>query len=124
MTAEEQASLTTTAGKSILQQAKKGLRVQAFKTKYTDLIREAQKIRLQNSRIDVKDMVHVKIETKREITFTGTAGLTVGDWVEIEHDFSPGNNSGGGVAIITSIVDNFSTVKYIVDGKILCQSID
>jgi hypothetical protein len=31
MTAEETASLTTHAGKSILQQAKKGLRVQAFK---------------------------------------------------------------------------------------------
>ncbi len=87
-----------------------------IKTKYTDMIREAQKIRLQSSRIDVKNMVHVKVETKKDITFTGTAGLTVGDWVEIEHDFSPGNNSGGGVAIITSIVDNFSTVKYILDG--------
>jgi hypothetical protein len=31
MTETEQASLTTTAGKTILQQAKKGLRVQAFK---------------------------------------------------------------------------------------------
>ncbi len=59
----------------------------AIKTKYTDMIREAQKIRLQSSHIDVKDMVHVKVETKKDITFTGTAGLTVGDWVEIEHDF-------------------------------------
>jgi hypothetical protein len=87
-----------------------------LKTKYTDMIREAQKTRLQSSRIDVKDMVHVKAETKKEITFTGTAGLTVGDWVEVEHDFSPGNNSGGGVAIITTIEEHFSTVKYILDG--------
>ncbi len=140
MTDEEAASLTTTAGKAILQQAKKGLRVQAFKvtlfcpnmatvficnrlcfsypvkTKYTDMIREAPKTRLESSRIDIKDMVHVKVEIKKDITFTGTAGLTVGDWVEIEHDFSPGVNSGGGVAIITSIVENFSHVKYILDG--------
>jgi hypothetical protein len=31
MTEAEQASLSTTAGKTILQQAKKGLRIQAFK---------------------------------------------------------------------------------------------
>jgi hypothetical protein len=42
--------------------------------------------------------------------------LTVGDWVEIEHDFSPGVNSGGGIGIITGIDANFSHAKYILDG--------
>jgi hypothetical protein len=45
------------------------------------------------------------------------AGLTVGEWVEVEHDFSPGNNSGGGVAIIYEIVESFSYVRYIIDGR-------
>ncbi len=67
-------------------------------------------------RVDVRDMVHAKVEIKPDITLTGSAGLTVGDWVEIEHDFSPGTNSGGGVAIITEIVQQFSHVKYILDG--------
>jgi hypothetical protein len=67
-------------------------------------------------RVDVRDMVHAKQEIKPDITSTGSAGLTVGDWVEIEHDFSPGTNSGGGVAIITEIVQQFSHVKYILDG--------
>ena len=76
----------------------------------------AQKKRLESMRVDVKDMVHSKVDVKPDITFTGTAGLTVGDWVEVEHDFSPGVNSGGGVGIITKIVENFSQVKYILDG--------
>jgi hypothetical protein len=87
-----------------------------LKTKYTDMVHEAQKKRLQSMRVDVKDMVHAKLEVKPEITLTGSAELTVGDWVDIEHDFSPGMNSGGGVAIITEIVGSLSHVKYILDG--------
>jgi hypothetical protein len=79
-------------------------------------VREAQIKRLESMRVDVKDMVHGKVDMKKDITLTGSAGLTVGDWVEIEHDFSPGTNSGGGVAIITEIVQQFSHVKYILDG--------
>ena len=67
-------------------------------------------------RVDVSEMVHVKIEVKADITLTGAGGLTVGDWVEVEHDFTPGNNSGGGVGVITDIVDSFSFVRYIIDG--------
>jgi hypothetical protein len=42
--------------------------------------------------------------------------LTVGDWVDVTHDFSPGNNSGGGVGVITEIVEHLSHVRYVVDG--------
>ncbi len=79
-------------------------------------MRTAQKARLVGMRVSVNDMIHARVEVKPDITFTGSAGLTVGDWVEIEHDFSPGVNSGGGIGIITGIVDNFSHVKYILDG--------
>ncbi len=61
-------------------------------------------------------MVHAKLEIKADITLTGSAGLTVGDWVEVGHDFSTGMNSEGGVAIITEIVGMLSNVKYILDG--------
>jgi hypothetical protein len=45
-------------------------------------------------------------------------GLTVGDWVEVMHDFSPGHNSGGGVGVIIEIVEQFSHVRYIVDSHV------
>jgi hypothetical protein len=34
-------------------------------------------------------MIHGHVEEKPEIVLTGAAGLTVGDWVEVSHDFSP-----------------------------------
>jgi hypothetical protein len=80
------------------------------------LIASAQKNRLEALRVPVNAMIHPKIDVKPDITLTGAAGLTVGDWVEVEHDFTPGINSGGGVGIITGIVENFSNVKYILDG--------
>ncbi len=57
------------------------------------------------------------VEVKKDIIDVGAAGLTVGDWVEVEHDFSAGYNLGGGVAIITAIFESFSHVRYIVDGR-------
>jgi hypothetical protein len=63
-------------------------------------------------------MVHKPVEVKPEIVFTGAGGLTVGDWVEVTHDFSPGHNSGGGVGVITEVVTNMCHVRYIVDGHI------
>ncbi len=64
------------------------------------------------------EVVHAKIESKPEIVLTGGGGLTVGDWVEVMHDFSPGHNSGGGVGVITEIIDNLSNVRYIVDSHV------
>jgi hypothetical protein len=49
---------------------------------------------------------------------TGTGGLTVGDWVEVLHEFSAGHNSGGGVGVIIEIIGNLSNVRYIVDSHV------
>jgi hypothetical protein len=84
--------------------------------KYEEVVKAAQLKHLLEMRVDVSEMVHVKAEVKADITLTGAGGLTVGDWVEVEHDFTPGNNSGGGVGAITDIVDSFSFVRYILDG--------
>jgi hypothetical protein len=51
---------------------------------------DAQRAHLQSLRVPVHEMVHTKIETKAEIVLTGAGGLTVGDWVEVLHDFSQG----------------------------------
>jgi hypothetical protein len=69
-------------------------------------------------RVPVHEMVHSKVELKKDIDFTGTGGLTVGDWVEVMHDFSPGHNSGGGVGVIVEIIGSLSNVRYIVDSHV------
>ncbi len=45
-------------------------------------------------------------------------GLTVGDWVEVMHDYSPGHNSGGGVGVVIEIVEQLAHVRYIVDSHV------
>ena len=79
---------------------------------------EAQRAHLQSLRVPVHEMVHSKIETKAEIELTGAGGLTVGDWVEVLHDFSPGHNSGGGCGVIIAITGSLSNVRYIIDGHV------
>jgi hypothetical protein len=81
-------------------------------------VKEAQLKHLESMRVSVTDMVHIKIEVKPEIVLTGAAGLTVGDWVEVLHDFSPGHNSGGGVGVIAEIHSTLCDVKYIIDGHL------
>ncbi len=61
---------------------------------------------LHSLRVPVSDMIHTLVEVKPEIVLTGAARLTVGDWVEVSHDFSPGHNSAGGVGVITEVVGN------------------
>ncbi len=79
---------------------------------------DAQRAHLQSLRVPVHEMVHMKIETKAEIVLTGAGGLTVGDWVEVLHDFSPGHNSGGGCGVIIAITGPLSNVRYIIDGHV------
>ncbi len=73
---------------------------------------------LKSLRVNVNDMVHVKVETKPVIELTAAGGLTVDDWVEVIHDFSPGYNSGGGCGVIIEIAENLSHVRYIIDGLV------
>jgi hypothetical protein len=53
---------------------------------------------------------------KHEVISSGVAILRVGEWVEVEHDFSPGHNSGGGVGIIMAVTNDHCEVKYVVSG--------
>ncbi len=79
---------------------------------------DAQRAHLQSLLVPVHEMVHTKIETKAERVLTGAGGLTVDDWVEVLHDFSPGHNSGGGCGVIIAITGNLSNVRYIIDGHV------
>ena len=85
-------------------------------TKYTDLVVAAQLAHLQSCRVSVMGMTHARVEVVADIVLTGAGGLTVGDWVDVTHDFSPGHNSGGGVGVVIEIVEDRCHVRYIVDG--------
>ena len=39
--------------------------------------------------------------------------LSVGEWVEVDADRTPGYNSEGGIAVIISVHDDLADVKYV-----------
>ncbi len=78
---------------------------------------EKQIERLKKGIVQIKDMVHVALPTKNNDVNTAMA-LSIGEWVEVCHDYSKGHSSAGGVAIITKVDGNVCEVKYVVDG---CQ---
>ena len=43
------------------------------------------------------------------------AFLSVGEWVEVDADRTPGWNSEGGIAVITCVHDSFADVKYVAN---------
>jgi hypothetical protein len=48
------------------------------------------------------------------ITLCNPSFLSVGEWVEVDADRTPGYNSEGGIAVITGVHDNIADVKYIL----------
>ncbi len=40
--------------------------------------------------------------------------ISVGEWVEVDADRSPGFNSEGGIAVVINVHDDFSDVKYVL----------
>ena len=39
--------------------------------------------------------------------------LSVGEWVEVDGDRSPGYNSEGGIGVITNVHDGFADIKFV-----------
>jgi hypothetical protein len=40
--------------------------------------------------------------------------LSVGEWVDVQGDITPGWNSEGGIGVITKVTDGFADVKYVL----------
>jgi hypothetical protein len=40
--------------------------------------------------------------------------LSVGEWVEVDADRTPGYNSEGGIAVIIAVHDDLADVKYVI----------
>ena len=67
-------------------------------------------------RTPVCSMVHPlpKVETH----FEKMLSVSVGEWVEVAFDYSPGMCSAGGIAVVKAVEDgNLINVKYVLDGR-------
>ena len=65
---------------------------------------------LKSLRVDAATMFRVAAPTQSGKHLCATS-VTVGDFVEVDADRSPGWNSEGGIAMVIAVVNHFSDVK-------------
>ena len=79
---------------------------------YKQLIVEKMRNHLIASRTPQASMHHCVPRVSNNAS-TNHKFLSVGEWVEIDADRSPGFNSEGGIAVIVAVHDDFADVKYV-----------
>jgi hypothetical protein len=96
--------------------AVKGLKVLVkhtlLDTQYKKLIEDKMRQHLNDSRTPQASMVHCVPKFATAIT-SDPKFLSVGEWVEVDSDRTPGYNSEGGIALIIAVHDDLADVKYV-----------
>ncbi len=86
-------------------------------SKFSTLCIEKLKATLIAGRVPVEDMFRKPEPVNRARTMHA-AGVSVGDWVEVDSDRSPGWNSEGGIAMVIASANGTAEVKYILTRRI------
>ncbi len=80
---------------------------------HKDLVSEKMKAFIVSSRTEQGSMFRAIPQTRvmqsMQIKF-----LSVGEWVEVQGDISPGWNTEGGIGVITKVTDGLADVKYVL----------
>ncbi len=89
---------------------KAAVKAKVLDTKYSTRCRDKLVEHVQSLRVDVSTMFRVAPPsfTLRNVA---AASVSVGDFVEVDAERTPGWNSEGGVAMVTAVTNNFSEVK-------------
>jgi hypothetical protein len=94
--------------------AEKGLKG-VIKTKlidsnYSVLVRDRMRAYLSDSRLPIASMFHAPANTTTSVQANPNF-ISVGEWVEVDADRTPGFNSEGGIAVIIGVHDDLADVK-------------
>ncbi len=82
----------------------------------------AQQMRdhIGQSRALPSEMFHCAPKTLNVMT-SNVRFLSVGEWVEVDADRTPGYNSEEGIAVIISVHDDLADVKYVETISYKCE---
>ena len=86
-------------------------------TKFSTICIDKLKATLIAARVAEDDMFRKPEPVNRSRTMHASA-VSVGDWVEVDGDRSPGWNSEGGIAMVTACTLNTAEVKYILTRRV------
>ena len=84
-----------------------------LQVKYKSMIEDKMRVHLQESRSPVSELFHYA-PSLRAAHVMNASFLSVGEWVEVDGDISPGWNSEGGIAVIINVQDSLADVKYVL----------
>jgi hypothetical protein len=94
--------------------AEKGLKgvikTKLINSNYKVIVSERMRIHLQDSRLPAASMLHAPPESNTSI-IANPNFISVGEWVEVDADRTPGYNSEGGIAVIVGVHDDLADVK-------------
>ncbi len=80
---------------------------------YKDLVSEKMKAFIISSRTEQSNMFRA-FNKPQQLQSMQLKFLSVGEWVEVIGDISPGWNSEGGIGVITKVTDGLPDVKYVL----------
>ena len=84
---------------------------------YKQLVEDRMKQYLCDSKVTQDSMFHAT--PKAGTLFTANLQfLSVGEWVEVDADRTPGFNSEGGIAVIVNVHDDLADVKYVLTKRV------
>jgi hypothetical protein len=89
---------------------KGAVKAKVLSSKYSSICMEKLKDHLVAMRVEEKDMFRKSAPVHSGRTMN-SAGVSIGDWVQVDADRTPGWNSEGGIAIVTASSQNKAEVK-------------
>jgi hypothetical protein len=108
----EQENEVKRMNKVTLKGHKEVIKHKILEVNYRQIIAEKMRAYLAASRSSLVTMFH-SAPKRNSVLLTNPNFLSVGEWVEVDGDITPGFNSEGGIAVIINVLDNCADVKYV-----------
>ncbi len=112
LNSDEQDNEVKRMNKVTLKGQKDVIKRKILEVNYTVIVAEKMRAFLAESRSPLVAMFH-SAPKLNSVRLTNPNFLSVGEWVEVDGDITPGFNSEGGIAVIVNVLDNCADVKYV-----------
>jgi hypothetical protein len=109
---KEQVAEVVRLNKSVAKGTKDAMKLKTLNVMYKTLCSEKLRDYLIEQRPPLTSMFRTA-EPRCNPHLREPTYLSVGEWVEVDADRTPGWNSEGGIAVITCVHDSFADVKYV-----------
>jgi hypothetical protein len=96
--------------KGVVKGMKSMMKTKVLDTNYKKQVAEKLQAHLNASRVAQVAMFHCP-PAQQNVVLHDINFISVGEWVEVDADRTPGYNSEGGIAVIIHVHENFADVK-------------